>query len=271
MITVNYPDGATPDPEWIDKAAELTRQLCEAPDKDARDAVIDKNSTFWGEIKSWLEGFSFGKCWFSEARDTFSHWQVEHFRPKKEAKEPDRDGYWWLAFNYRNYRLCGSVGNTKKGCYFPLRRGSFLATGPSDNCNDETPVLIDPTVSSDVMLLTFAEGGIAQPTAPDGWPRERARISIERYKLNDHPPLLRARGSVWRDCKVDVEHLRTLFAEDEVGPSPDRKARIKATTDRLKARIRPEEPFSAVASAFLAQCPERWAHQLLAGECIRRK
>ena len=38
----------------------------------------------------------------------YSHSDVEHFRPKKEAKALDansRDGYWWLAFDYMNFRV----------------------------------------------------------------------------------------------------------------------------------------------------------------------
>ena len=49
---------------------------------------------------------------------------VEHFRPKLEVKElykeQNREGYWWLAFDYHNFRVCGNVGNRKKGGWFPL-------------------------------------------------------------------------------------------------------------------------------------------------------
>ena len=82
-----------------------------------RNEYIDSNSAHWGELKEWLKVLSKGKCWFSEVRELYSHYDVEHFRPKKEAKNLDktiRDGYWWLAFDYTNYRLCGNVGNRKK-------------------------------------------------------------------------------------------------------------------------------------------------------------
>src|SRR5262249_52890219 len=124
-----------------------------APNEAARNKIIDDNSELWGELKEWLMTFSFDKCWFSEAKDVYSHWHVEHFRPKKKAKHSNRDGYWWRAFDYLNYRLCGSVGNTKKGSYFPLRAGSKPA-GPTDNCEDEAALLLDPTRPDDVMLLT---------------------------------------------------------------------------------------------------------------------
>src|SRR5215212_10273362 len=102
MIHISFPNGQKPPDDWLERAGSLTDRLKAAPDKASRNQIINENSTLWGEIKEWLEGFSHGKCWFSEARDTCSYWHVEHFRPKKEAKDPDRDGYWWLAFDFRN-------------------------------------------------------------------------------------------------------------------------------------------------------------------------
>jgi len=88
---------------------------------EERNNLIDSKSAHWGKLKLWLKVLSHGKCWFSEVRELYSHYDVEHFRPKKEAKAMDgtvRDGYWWLAFDYTNYRLCGNVGNRKKGGWF---------------------------------------------------------------------------------------------------------------------------------------------------------
>jgi hypothetical protein len=264
MIHIDYPNDMAPPREWLEKAANLTQRLKQAPDKESRDKIIDDNRDFWLKIREWLEQFSHSKCWFSEARDTCSYWQVEHFRPKKEAKDPLRDGYWWLAFDYRNFRLCGGVVNTKKGCYFPLRSGTEPASGPKDECDDESPYLIDPTRLSDVILLTFAEGGLAVPAAAeDGWHRDRALRSIERYKLNEHFPLLRARSRIWEECKIDVGKLLDLIALEMKNPSPSRRANIEAITNKLKARAQPKEQFSGVARAYLAQHPNLYVKQLL--------
>jgi hypothetical protein len=264
MIVINYPNGKKPPEAWIERAKALTGRLKVAPDKPTRDKIIDDNSHLWGEIKEWLEGFSYGKCWFSEARETYSYWQVEHFRPKKEAKDPDRDGYWWLAFDYLNYRLCGSVGNTKKGSYFPLCAGTSAAQCPDDNCDDEAPLLIDPIEEGDVMLLTFADGGKAVPAEQDGWHYERARKSIERYKLNDYPPLSRARADIWAKCRLDVDELETLMVKQKQKYSPSRERDIKAIVKRLADRTRPSAEFSSVARAFLAQHPRQWAKRCIA-------
>ncbi len=264
MIHIKYPSGDVPLETWLTRAKDLTDRLKQAPDKPMRDRIIDENAALWGEIKEWLARFSHNKCWFSEARDTYSHWQVEHFRPKKEAKQPDRDGYWWLAFDYLNYRLCGGVGNAKKGSFFPLRVGTSAAQCPEDNCDDEAPLLIDPTIESDVMLLTFAEGGLAAPSEPDGWKHERANVSIDRYKLNNHPPLTRAREQIWNTCQLEVGEIETLMAQHEGKHSPSREEAIRRIARRLRERTQPNAEFSSVARSFLFQHPKSWARNCIA-------
>ena len=74
-------------------------------------AFIDANSGVWGEIKNELLEMSHGKCWYSEAPDAVSDWHVDHFRPKKRALDEDKtehEGYYWLAFDWKNYRIAGS-------------------------------------------------------------------------------------------------------------------------------------------------------------------
>ena len=115
-----------PNPQWIAKANALLEELKTAPNAAARNKIIDDNNKVWGELKDWLLDLSHQKCWFSEAKDCFSHWDVEHYRPKKSAKDKDgteHGGYWWLAFDWQNFRICGNAGNRKKGTFFPLRQG----------------------------------------------------------------------------------------------------------------------------------------------------
>lgn len=264
MILINYPAGRQPSEEWLTRAKALTEQLEAAADRPARDKIIDDNAALWGEVKEWLMTFSDDNCWFSEAKDVYSHWHVEHFRPKKEAKDPDRDGYWWRAFDYLNYRLCGSVGNAKKGSYFPLRPGSAAATCPTDNCDDEAPLLLDPTRADDVILLTFAETGRAVAAESAGWLRERAERSIERYKLNDHPPLLRARSEVWNQCKVKIDEMETLLAKQQKSESPTRKERIRKLVSELKEMTRRRSQFSSAAHAFIDQDQRAWVKRCAA-------
>ena len=118
------PAGAL-DTAWIAEAEAVTRLLIAASDKATRDALIKANEKLWGRLREWLLSLSYNKCWYSEARDLFSVPEVEHYRPKTRCKRRPRgsvsDGYWWLAFNWSNYRICGKVGNSKK-LAFPFGR-----------------------------------------------------------------------------------------------------------------------------------------------------
>jgi hypothetical protein len=148
---------------------------------EARNEVIDDNDDHWSDLKPWLFALSHGKCWFTEARDIASHQDVEHFRPKKEAKDLDgstRDGYWWLAFEYSNFRAAGNVPNRKKGGWFPLHKDSALSTFEARCEENETPYLLDPIRQTDVDLLAFDEEGNAI-AAPDKCYRLLLLPSIE--------------------------------------------------------------------------------------------
>ena len=103
----------TPDAAWVARADALLDQLRNAPDTKARNVLIKRHSALWGELKNWLLSLSGQKCWFSEASDCFNYWDVEHYRPKRVAKDDTStaDGYWWLAFAWQNLRICGNVGN----------------------------------------------------------------------------------------------------------------------------------------------------------------
>src|SRR5690348_1321805 len=99
--------------------------------------LINAKSKVWGGLKDRLLGLSKQKCWFSEAKDCFQDWDVEHFRRKSSAKNLDgseREGYWWLSFDWKNMRVCRRVGNNKKGTFFPLGSefGLLQATGGRD-------------------------------------------------------------------------------------------------------------------------------------------
>lgn len=113
---------------WLPESDCLLQELSRldaAGRTDERNTFIDRHRAHWDELKSRLSALSAGKCWFTEARDTASHFDLEHFRPKKVARNFDgteRDGDWWLAFDYTNYRLAGNVPNRKKGGWFPLSR-----------------------------------------------------------------------------------------------------------------------------------------------------
>lgn len=255
-----------PPGEWLAKAKMLSDSLDAAGDRATRDKIIDDNSALWGELKAWLGKLSKGKCWFSEARDVFSHWDIEHYRPKKIAKDLDgseREGYWWLAFDWRNFRICGNVGNRKKGGYFPLRSATHFATAANRNIDDEFPYLLDPTRPEDPLLLTFDENGDVKPLPDlDDWNRSRAEESIKRYKLRDHEPLMEARREVWSRCVREVNLCQNLMNDLSKQPSATSKEAVRQQMLRLREMVAFEAEFSATACECLRTRKEQWAQKL---------
>ncbi len=193
----------------------------------------------------------------------YSHWDVEHFRPKKNAKDADgtvREGYWWLSFDWRNYRICGNVGNRKKGTFFPLRKGSPVATSANRITDDEIHYLLDPTKEVDANLLSFDETGDAIPMPDAGaWNTERAEYSITRLKLNEHAPLPGARRDVWQKCRWAIDDCVDLIKKLDAAASAVTKDRLDAKFRKLQQMVRPTEEFSAVARECLNTSGFRWA------------
>lgn len=240
--------------DWLAKSKQLVAQLAalEASGKrDERNALIDQNKSHWDQLKPWLMALSGGKCWFSDVRDLFSHYDVEHFRPKKQAKALDgseRDGYWWLAFDYMNFRLCGNVGNRKKGGWFPLQQGSLLSTYAAQCEESESCIFLDPIDENDVSLIAFDEEGKVIP-APGAsvWQKQRVEETVKRLKLNEHVPLAEERRKVWQKVDFLIEDFRKALSRCALGNNPAAKEKLKTIRKGIRDLTNPASELSSVA------------------------
>lgn len=241
--------------EWNAWLAESVRLVGELAKLDAtgqmkeRNELIDKHGVHWGKLKPWLLSLSGGKCWFTEARDIASHLDVEHFRPKKAArnvKGPERDGYWWLAFDYMNFRIAGTVPNRKKGAWFPLRFGSPCSTFTRRREGDEVPHFLDPTNAHDVTLLAFDEEGKAVP-APGipRWDYVRVRRTVDRLKLTEHQALTEERRKIWQRTTILINKYLQALAEMQTSAAA--REQVKAAARDIVCLTRPEAELSSVA------------------------
>lgn len=239
---------------WLAKSKQLVACLAAleaSGSRDERNVMIDKNKPHWDALKPWLLALSGGKCWFSEVRELYSHYDVEHFRPKKEAKALDginRDGYWWLAFDYMNFRLCGNVGNRKKGGWFPLKQGSLCSTYVEPCEESEARYLLDPIDDDDVSLIAFDEEGkvIPAPGASD-WEQERVNVTVQRLKLNEHVPLAEERRKVWQKVDALIEDFFAAKAKCSMGNNPAAKAKLLEVRSRVREMTQRSAELSAVA------------------------
>lgn len=239
---------------WLTKSDSLVTglsRLHSAGKIEERNKLIDDNSAHWGELKPWLQALSAGKCWFSEVRELFSHYDVEHFRPKKEAKAIDntvRDGYWWLAFDYMNFRLCGNVGNRKKGGWFPLEARSLCSTYLHRCEESETPYFLDPTDIEDVGLLVFDEEGkaIARPGA-SAWETQRVEVTVQRLKLIEHQALAEERRKIWAKVSRLINKYLQNIVRYQSGGNPGAKEKAKEAAREIYEMTRTNAELSSVA------------------------
>lgn len=260
-----------PDQVWLTAAATLTATLTAAPDKAARDLILDtKANEIWGDIKDWLLSLSHNKCWFSEAEDVFSHRDVEHFRPKKACKRKVKqrkltyeDGYWWLTYDWKNYRICGNVGNGKKGVMFPLLLGSPVAIYGGISYQNEWPALLDPANPADPPLLDFIDNGEAVPHH-DAYPTDilRVKATVTHLRL-DFEKLEEARAKVWAKCRLLIEECRAIAAAGPMGTAE--KIKVEEMRKQLREMVQPTAPFSMTAAACLRKSGVSWAATIATG------
>lgn len=239
---------------WLIKSDSLVAELSRlnaAGQRKERNKLIDDNSAHWGKLKPWLQALSAGKCWFSEVRELFSHYDVEHFRPKKEAKAIDgtvRDGYWWLAFDYMNFRLCGNVGDRKKGGWFPLEAESLCSTYVQRCEESETAYFLDPTDIEDVKLLVFDEEGkaIARPGA-SAWEALRVEVTVQRLKLVEHQALAEERRKIWAKVSRLINKYQRNIVLCQSGGNPGAREKVKDAAREVYQMTRTTAELSAVA------------------------
>lgn len=192
---------STPQRQWLQRIAAQTKAniLVDREALDDPNLVFKREGggfsqldrIFGGELQQVLLALSRQKCWCSEAKDCFSHWDVEHYRPKKSAKDADgtaHEGYWWLAFAWHNCRICGNAGNRKNGTFFPLRPGCARVSAYGD-IRYEDAQLLDPIDEDDPGLLSFNLEGRAIPAAhlTDAWGRhESSTQSADTTSTSPH-------------------------------------------------------------------------------------
>lgn len=183
--------------------AELAAQLAGEDIATARKTAITEGlkksarQKVWRDLAKPLSALRNDKCWYSESKNPTSDKDVDHFRPKNRvAEDPNHEGYWWFAFNWRNYRYSCQWCNQRrvdatngtdggKLDHFPVAPGSFRARQEKDRWESEEVELLDPIDPDDWKLLTFLPNGQPTPAKQSGTREyDRAAISIWIYHLH---------------------------------------------------------------------------------------
>lgn len=272
--------------DWKQRACEAYEEVKNADPGKERSEKIDKYSGLWKELKDKLKELSYEKCWYCESAAHRITGDVVHFRPKNRLKwydehtGSDHAGYWWLAFEWRNYRyaceMCnrlnrdhvtGIVGG--KGSYFPLLDEKQRVYDECDEFDllQERPSLLDPTIAADPLLITFDQDGAAYPASNDESENERAEVSIRLYHLNHEGIKEKRRLEIFRVVfeKVKIGDWYRIQYEQNKSDISALKS-YRDTVKELRKMISPQAEYSAAARAALKlqRKPERiWIDALV--------
>lgn len=200
MRFIEIPDSPNLPNRWPTVYASRKERVNDLGTHTNRSNYIKKNGS-WGLLKKWLANTSRDKCWYCEAKSTRAPFDVDHFRPKlgitvDGVKLAGHNGYYWLAYEWRNFRLSCQRCNrpekdeTKtlygKANEFPIRDETQRCALPTAPLNGESPRLLDPCIQTDCELLAHGIDGEVKPSAPDGtWEHQRARYTIDLLGFNE--------------------------------------------------------------------------------------
>ncbi|MBT9313209.1 HNH endonuclease family protein [Leptothoe kymatousa] len=245
-------DGNPPQ-SWIDDAKAVTDQLHAATGKAAREKIIKRNEKLWRDdrIRDWLLTQFNNKCWYTEAYESVSSIHVDHYRPKGRVRDlegNEDDGYWRLAFNWKNYRICGQLINVKKSDVFPLFEG--IRATSEKMLKLEAPVIIDPREEA-TRLISYEkdeDACIAVPSADTSdIERFRAENTIEVLGLNRLTRLNQKRANFWDDCLMAIADYKGGGAD----PLAIRLVHQASAIKELKKKVAYEVEFSSVSEACI--------------------
>lgn len=270
MIQIKFSNPLPPEIEaWKVRAREITDLILAEKDLAKQHSLIDRYDKHWGkpELINWLSDLSYEKCWYTETKFGGDYQELEHFRPKKGTKERDgtkhatHPGYYWLAFDLDNYRLCKRRPNAKKGTLFPILDERNRACCPEDDWCDELPLFLDPMDEEDCLLITFNDDGKPTPLIDiEKQDETRVLFTIEKYFLDERVLNIR-RAQTWSTAReLYYKYLNKMKeAKARTRDHVAKRAQAKKDLESLKLMLKPNYEFSSVAKAALIKTGESLA------------
>ncbi|MBG7700907.1 HNH endonuclease [Streptomyces sp. MC1] len=245
---------------WQAKAKSVTDALLAADGEESRKRIISENEELWRSIKDVLAKVGHHKCWYCETANIRSDNAVDHFRPKNRVAGSSHGGYWWLAFDVKNYRFACTFCNSRrhgeggttggKADHFPLVDGSQRADNPLIPITVETPLLLDPCDYFDTTTLWFDETGQVgvNPDAElvEENVSQRVYASRELYHL-DHVRLIEARKRVYLEVLQMCDRADEALVAYKSTKNSISRSLFHDSINALKRMKRDDAPYSAVA------------------------
>ena len=145
----------------------------------------------------------------------------------------------------RTDRLIGSKAGT--GCYFPLRNEDRRARAASEEEGEE-PVLLDPAVKKDCLLLCFEENS-GKPIPrfareQDEWRHRRAAESISYYHLDE---------GTWNAERADLMRAVSILCQRIEAAARTDQNTYDDLVDELLSYVDPYAEFSRAAEQIVQE------------------
>lgn len=240
--------------EWQERHKKAIEELLSKNSSKERKEVIIKYSDLWRDFYKNLPERLKTKCWYCETKSIRTDTPVDHFRPKNGVfEEEDHEGYWWLAFEWNNYRCACTYCNSKrvlecgeggKECKFPLVDSTKRVYNhtETDKIEFEEPNFLDPMDPDDHKLLWFDDYG--KPMVNPRWRNandivEKVKNSIDIYHL-DETRINRKRKTIKIDVYKLVSNLR-------------KKVDVMASKNKLREMIDEQEEYSKSTIVYLRE------------------
>jgi uncharacterized protein (TIGR02646 family) len=286
LLPPDWEDGVGHAKDYVARKVVSARQKAESEGKPpeevanavhrARSIAINEKSDIWRYFAGKVEGLSYQKCWYCESIEDRSHMPIDHFRPKGAVIEcEDHDGYWWLAFDWRNYRYCCTFCNSHtssedsiggKQNHFPLLNPPNWIRDQTGDLSSEQPLLLDPCDPDDPMQVTFHENGFPREVNQDrqSVAYRRANTSIGLYHLH-HGKAVISRKRIAIKIRNLVEEIDNLRAAHQEGVT--NVVQIKNRMKDLTKLVREDAAYRTAARLYLKgninEGNQHWVQALL--------
>jgi hypothetical protein len=227
LESLTRPDG------WETKSNSLLGELKLKTEAERSDFIDRCREHTWAhpDMLDALRKLVGNKCWYSEVPLEGADPNVDHFHPKGRVKivdnnlQPTKDilpGYWWWAFEWRNFRLAAMHANQRrvdpltdggKADFFPVLGNRAQPETEYTLCYEDI-VPIDPCKRTDVALIWFDADGVPscsnwrrKPSPEDEF---RVKVSIWLYHL-DKADIVSRRRDHMDEIRTEIFNANTDY------------------------------------------------------------
>lgn len=230
-----------PEPPSLEQIRTDELRRIEGDVVPSREPTADDIKGKYRTMRPYLREMQFYKCCYCEKYGEDKYCEVEHYRPKAQARRaPGRaeSGYWWLAWTWGNLLYICKNCNNEKGSWFPIHGSRLMPQQQPPG--DERPQILDPA-NADMSPLAHIQFRLVKngrdeqwrPFCRNGSPQGHQTISklqLDRSALMD---LYRSHAA---SMETDIDAVQRALDKGEREP-------IDQAWNRLTRHLEPHRPF----------------------------